>query len=81
MFSGCAYVSDLCFGFYVLGYACVSALCFELGFCFKHGFQFGYADFSAFFFCSSSLVLMGTAGLCSDFYGFDGGCGCVLVVE
>ena len=41
-------------------------------------------DFSAFFFCSS-LVLMGTAGLwlCSDFYGFDGGCGCgcVLVVE
>ena len=34
-------------------------------------------DFSAFFFCSSSLVLMGTVGLwlCSDFYGFDGGCG------
>ena len=32
-------------------------------------------DFSAFFFFSSSLVLMGTAGLwlCSDFYGFDGG--------
>ena len=39
-------------------------------------------DFSAFFFCSS-LVLMGMAGLwlCSDFYGFDGGYGCVLVVE
>ena len=34
-------------------------------------------DFSAFFFCSYSLVLMGTVGLwlCSDFYGFDGGCG------
>ena len=34
-------------------------------------------------FCSSSLVLMGTAGLwlCNDFYGFDGGCGGVLVVE
>ena len=36
-------------------------------------------DFSAFFFCSSSLALMGTTRLwlCSDFYGFDGGCGCV----
>ena len=41
-------------------------------------------DFSAFFFFfSSSLVLMGTAGLwlCSDFYAFYGDCGCVLVVE
>ena len=48
-------------------------------------FWFGCVDFFAFFFCSSSLVLMGTAGLwlCNDFYGFDGGCGCscVLVVE
>ena len=55
-------------------------MCFGLGFCFGHGFGFGCADFSAFFFCSSSLVLMGTARLSSDFYGFDGGCGCVLVV-
>ena len=48
-----------------------------------HGFQFGCVDFFGFLFCSSSLVLMGTTGLwlCSDFYGFDGGCGCVLVVE
>ena len=48
-----------------------------------HGFWFGCVDFSGFLFCSSSLVLMGTVGLwlCSDFYGFDGGCGCVLVVE
>ena len=42
-------------------------------------------DFSAFFFffCSPSLVLMGTAGLwlCSDFYVFYGGCGCMLVVK
>ena len=40
-------------------------------------------DFSAFFFCSSSLVWMVTVGLwlCSDFYGFDSCCGCVLVVE
>ena len=40
-------------------------------------------EFSGFLFCSSSLVLMGTVGLwlCSDFYGFDGGCGGVLVVE
>ena len=46
-------------------------------------FRFGSVDFSTFFFCSSSLVLMGTAGLwlCNDFYGFDGGCGGVLVVE
>ena len=45
----------------------------------RHGFRFGYVDFSRFLFCSSSLVLMGTVGLwlCSDFYGFDG----VLVVE
>ena len=64
-------------------YAYISGLCFRLGFCFGHGFRFGCADFSAFFFCSSPLVLMGMAGLwlCSDFYGFDGGCGCVLVVE
>ena len=43
-------------------------------------FRFGNVDFSTFFFCYSSLVLMGTAGLwlCNDFYGFDGG---VLVVE
>ena len=46
-------------------------------------FRFGCVDFFAFFFCSSSLVLMGTAGLwlCNDFYGFDGGCDCVVVVE
>jgi len=46
-------------------------------------FQFGCVDFFAFFFCFSSLVLMGTAGLwlCSDFYEFDGGCGGVLGVE
>ena len=43
-------------------------------------FRFDCVDFSVFFFCSSSLVLMGTAGLWlySDFYGFDGG---ALVVE
>ena len=46
-------------------------------------FRFGCVDFSAFFFCSSSLVLMGTAGLwlCSDFCGFDSGCGGAMVVE
>ena len=46
-------------------------------------FRFGCVDFSAFFFFSSSLVLMGTAGLwlCSDFYGIGGCCGGVLVVE
>ena len=67
----------------VSGCAYVSSLCLRLGFCFRHGFQFGCVDFFAFFFCSSSLVLMGMAGfwLCSDFYGFDVGCGCVLVVE
>ena len=48
-----------------------------------HGFWFGCVDFFGFLFCSSSLVLMGMAGswLYSDFYGFDGGCGCMLVVE
>ena len=48
-----------------------------------HGFQFGCVDFFGFLFCSSSLVLMGTTGLwlCSDFYGFVGGCDCMLVVE
>ena len=53
------------------------------GFHFFCVFRFGYVDFSAFFFFSSSLVLMGTAGLwlCSDFYGIDGCCGGVLVVE
>ena len=47
-----------------------------------HGFWFGCDDFSRFLFCSS-LVLMSMAGLwlCGDFYGFDGGCGCMLVVE
>ena len=66
--SGCAYVLALCFG---------------LGFCFGHGFVFRVVIFLLFLFFSSSLVLMGTVGLwlCSDFYGFDGGCGCVLVVE
>ena len=45
------------------------------------GFWFGCVDFFGFLFCSSSLVLMGMAELwlCSDFYGFDGGWGCVLV--
>ena len=48
-----------------------------------HGFRFGCVDFFGFLFCSSSLVLMGTTRLwlCNDFYGFDGGCGCMLVVE
>ena len=47
-----------------------------------HGFWFGCVDFSRFLFCSS-LVLMSMAGLwlCGDFYGFDGDCGCMLVVE
>ena len=31
-------------------------------------FRFGCVDFFAFFFCSSSLVLMGTAG-----------CGCAII--
>ena len=71
-------VSGFVFRLCVSGCACV-----VLGFCFGHWFRFGCADFSAFFFCSSSLVLMGMVELwlCSDFYGFDGGCGCVLVVE
>ena len=45
-------------------------------------FRFGCVDFFAFFFCSFSLVLMGTARLwlCNDIYGFDGGGGCVCVV-
>ena len=49
----------------------------------RHEFRFGCVDFSGFLFCSSSLVLIGTVGLwlCTDFYGFDGGCGGVLVVE
>ena len=69
--------------------ACVSALCFGLCLCF--GFVFrawvsifvSSCEFSAFFFFSSSLVLMGTTGLwlCSDFYGFDSSCSCMLVVE
>ena len=48
-----------------------------------HGFRFGCIDFSGFLFCSSSLVLMGMVRLwlCSDFYGFDGGCDDVLVIE
>ena len=52
-----------------------------LGFCFVLLHWFGCVDFSGFLFCS--LVLMGTVGLwlCSDFYGFDGGFGCVLMVE
>ena len=64
-------------------WVCVSGCAYVSSLCFGHGFQFGYVDFSAFFFCSSSLVLMGMTGLwlCSDFHGFDGGCGCVLVVE
>ena len=50
---------------------------YRIGQSIRHGFQFGCVDFSRFLFCSSSLVLMGTMGLwlCSDFYGFDGGCG------
>ena len=53
------------------------------GQCIGHGFRFGCVDFSGFLFYSSSLVLMGTARLwlCSDFYWFNGGYGCVLVVE
>lgn len=76
--SGFVFWAVLVFRLCVSGCACV-----VLGYCFGHGFQFGCADFSAFSFCSSSLVLMGTAGLwlCNDFYGFDGGCRCVLVIE
>ena len=56
---------------------------YQIGQSIRHGFQFDCVDFFGFLFCSSSLVLMGTVGmwLCSDFYGFDGGCGGVLVVE
>ena len=69
---------------------CVSGCAWVvLGCCFGHGFRLRFrlgcadfsADFSVFSFCSSSLVLMGTVGLCSDFYGFDSGCGCALVDE
>ena len=55
-------------------WVCVSSVGFGLSFvfwtwvlasllCFGHGFQFGFvfrSDFSAFFFCCSSMVLMGT---------------------
>ena len=56
---------------------------YRIGQSIKHGFRFGCVDFSEFLFCSSSLVLMGTVGLwlCSDFYGFNGDCGGVWVVE
>ena len=56
---------------------------YQIGQSIEHGFWFGCVDFFGFLFCSSSLVLMGTVGLwlCNDFYGFDGGCGCMLVVE
>ena len=56
---------------------------YRIGQSIKHGFRFGCVDFSGFLFCSSSLVLIGTVGLwlCNDFYGFDDGCGGVLVVE
>ena len=52
---------------------CVSGCAWVvLGFCFGHGFRFWCADFLGFSFCSFSLVLMGTVGLClcSDFMGF-----------
>ena len=85
----------LVFRLCVSGCACVLALCFGLCLCFRFLFQawvlvfvLGWVcvsgcDFSTFFFFSSSLVLMGMAWLwlCSDFYGFDGSCGCVLMVE
>ena len=59
---------------------CVSGCTYVLSLCFSHGFRFGCANFSTFFFCSSSLVLMVTVGLwlCSDFYGSDGSCGCCV---
>ena len=49
---------------------CVSGYAYVSGLCFRHGFRFLFSgwfcvlncDFSAFFFCSSSLVLMGTVG-------------------
>ena len=64
----------LVFWLCVSGCACVSALCFRLCLCFGFVFQAWVSvfvsgwfcvlncDFSAFFFCSSSLVLMGTVG-------------------
>ena len=54
-----------------------------LGFCSVLLHWFGCVDFSGFLFCSASLVLMGMVGLWlySDFYGFDGGCDGVLMVE
>ena len=56
---------------------------YRIGQSIGHGFRFGSVDFSRFLFCSSSLVLMGTAGLWSysDFYGFDCGWSCVFVIE
>ena len=70
--SGSVFQAILVFWLCVSDYAWV-----VLGCCLGHGFQFGCADFSVFSFCSLSLVLMGPAGLwlCSDFYGFDSGCG------
>ena len=71
--SSCACVSALCFRL---------CLCFGLGFYFGHGFRFLFRARFVFqtvifllFFFSSSLVLMGMAGLwlCNDFYGFDDG--------
>ena len=61
-------------GFWVYWFFWISLLlCFLIWLCW----------FFYFFFFSSSLVLMGMAGLwlCSDFYGIDGCYGGVLVVE
>ena len=61
-------------GFWVCWFFWVSLLlCFSIWLCW----------FFCFLFFSSSLVLMGTAGLWlySDFYGIDGCCGGVLIVE
>ena len=86
----------LCFGLCLYFGFCVSSLLvFQIcvsGWVFVSGMGFGFCFwlslcFGLWFFCflffSSSLVVMGTAGLwlCSDFYGFNGDCGCVLVVE
>ena len=56
---------------------------YQIGQSIKHGFWFGCVDFSGFLFCSSLLVLMCTVKLWlySDFYGFDDGCGGVMVVN
>ena len=35
----------------------------------------------SFFFFFTGFDGHGGLWLCNDFYGFDGGCGCVLVVE